>query len=846
MFQLHRKITWLLLFLPFFSFGQAVHVPNSYETLPLSEVLADLVRNGDMKLSYNPEELSNFHLSTSGRFDSVDDFLDKVFIDKPLEYKKIAGVYVLFKNQKKVAKRLILRDKETGVEIPNAHIALGKQLYCSNDSGSVQFETTENVPLRVQIQHIAFKPVDSMIQWRDEEELQIDLRAKTISLEPINVRDTRLEPTRMVYFDSGKKRVTQKGIPAISGYAGERLWAMLKTLPGIFSAHEAPSGYLIKGDMPGQAGINLEGIRLHEMEHLLGNISGIQPAAISEISFSPHGDKSQRGDFSGGLLQVKMKRANPDSFLVEVGTTALMGDFALSTPLWKGAGVSVGFRQTLRDMSSRGRIHQVEKSMSGEVTNDTVLTDVIPYNDFRDGNFIFHQDIGKAKLKFAAYLSTDNQLFDSDLNDTDVNISLNSSLQTNNLGQALTLSLPVSDGSSLGVNISHSKLAKEKDVKLDHWGFNQAIETKIFAESSVEEYFTQLSMKTEFGSAFRFNFGMDGNYVSLINKESNNGIFYHSYDQDEWKFSTFSDIEYRLERTTFAVGGRLNYIPAFSDFVFEPKISVRHNFLPQLGFFANVGRSSQFYYPIVNEQKSAKSQLRWVFYDQDSIPARNTFYSSLGVGYNTGKFGATIQANYRFLKNSLEEKRIGSEKYDGANSVVEKKGTTFRYRALESMVYYCGKNYSATLSYVLSKFDKASNLTPDTYVPTMSDQRHELKALQVFKFRQFQFSMNYIFGSGVPPYLVSVDQINSFERTDSYSRLDVSAFYFFQYKDFEFELGSSVINLLGRENPKFNTSIYTTPINVRNYDFYYDISSLPFTVSLDLRVRFGFRVRNRK
>jgi hypothetical protein len=78
----------------------------------------------------------------------------------------------------------------------------------------------------------------------------------------------------------------------------------------------------------------------------------------------------------------------------------------------------------------------------------------------------------------------------------------------------------------------------------------------------------------------------------------------------------------------------------------------------------------------------------------------------------------------------------------------------------------------------------------------LHDQRHEFKVAGLFNWKPMYFSINYVFGSGLPNPL----DLLSEENIQPYSRLDVALMGRYQKEKFSLDIGVSVINVLNTQN----------------------------------------------
>jgi hypothetical protein len=143
--------------------------------------------------------------------------------------------------------------------------------------------------------------------------------------------------------------------------------------------------------------------------------------------------------------------------------------------------------------------------------------------------------------------------------------------------------------------------------------------------------------------------------------------------------------------------------------------------------------------------------------------------------------------------------------------------------------------------------------------PSPDDQLHEFKIYGNINLKDFEFSSNWIFGSGKPysiPYIV-IDQtllngsnkifvvnnpnLNT-SRLPSYQRMDMSVSYHFNLGKVVSRAGLSIINVYNHNNTIYRNYQYTSQGNANgvNYEIIENnnVKALGFTPSLfiDLKI----------
>jgi hypothetical protein len=110
---------------------------------------------------------------------------------------------------------------------------------------------------------------------------------------------------------------------------------------------------------------------------------------------------------------------------------------------------------------------------------------------------------------------------------------------------------------------------------------------------------------------------------------------------------------------------------------------------------------------------------------------------------------------------------------------------------------------------------------------------HEFKAAGLFNVHSFNFSANYVYGSG----LEILKKVFGEEANTAYNRVDVACTYKFAPKWVSGELGLSILNLFDTQNLRYaNLKNFQLTQDLGNFKVY--SSSVPFTPVLFLNVVF--------
>ena len=144
------------------------------------------------------------------------------------------------------------------------------------------------------------------------------------------------------------------------------------------------------------------------------------------------------------------------------------------------------------------------------------------------------------------------------------------------------------------------------------------------------------------------------------------------------------------------------------------------------------------------------------------------------------------------------------------------------------------KKHEVWASYTLSKTEEYfPYFRKADYRDAPQDQRHEVKGALLLNFNPFYFSSNYVYGSGFPDRQPLPE--SSIIR-HPYSRLDVSFIYRHTIKNYHFEAGISILNLLNTENIKYSNLIRVPDDQSASISILAE--AVPFTPTIYLNLSF--------
>jgi TonB family protein len=152
------------------------------------------------------------------------------------------------------------------------------------------------------------------------------------------VERDRYDPYEIVVVGEKRReevsRITLHGaeLQQIPGTFGDP-FRVIQALPGVASTVSLLPFPVVRGASPSSTGYLLDGTRIPLLYHLLIGTSVIHPEFIDEIQFYPGGAPAPYGQYAGGIVDGRTRRARADEHLLDFDANLLQAGGFVREPL---------------------------------------------------------------------------------------------------------------------------------------------------------------------------------------------------------------------------------------------------------------------------------------------------------------------------------------------------------------------------------------------------------------------------------------------------------------------------------------------------------------------------------
>ncbi|MFY9151940.1 MAG: TonB-dependent receptor [Prolixibacteraceae bacterium] len=842
------------------------------QDLPLSQVLLHLREQYDFQFSYSESQLSQYKITVSKSFASKEEALKYLFDGLPFQIKKTGNVFVIIPDKKKQKEQQKKQQTQISGQIveagsseplPFSKILINNHPMIADVTGNFIFTATADSAFRVRISHLGYYLYDTLLYASVNQRFK--LVPSTIDLPEVLVQNMPVERATMLGEKAGKITINHNIARFLPGQGDNSVFNMVKLMPGIQAAGEQSSDLLIWGSYEGQSLVTFDEFTLFGLKNYNDNISVANPFLVKNIEILKGGFDAKYGNRIGGIVNITAKNGNLKKpvFSLNINPTTVNGMVEL--PLNKQSSLLFAYRQTYYNLYNSGDFNffaptfKAPKDLSKPTMHRNISFDMDVYPDdyqFRDMNLKYSYQFGNGDqfyvsmygggdyFNLLAEANTSIELKMGKNRTIPVSINLTDEEKNRQRGLSVFYHTKWTDNLVSKFILSHSDFSKTLTDNvntvntLTHAVYNKdQVYTK---NTALENSFRMENLLTfldghqlEFGGGFYSNEAQIELQTNLTDTLSIDNLNNYS---NKTAFLYFNDNLPIGSRFVLKTGARINKSLDRNTTFFEPRISAGYKLSEQFKLNASWGRYHQFIYKVANVDRNQNYTYLWVA-GNENIPVLSATHWVGELNYFKNDLNLNFQAYYKTTQN-LSERVFEQRNFKGTR--MDGYYPYFGDSKTYGLDFYAKKEFGKhsiwaayTWSKALERFAPANAGLPE-YSLAPQHQLHEFKVAGLFNIRQFYFSGNYVYGSGLEILRKVFEEANG---NVAYNRVDAAVTYKFNPKRFSGELGLSVLNVFNTQNLRYaNLKNFQLTPEMGNFRVY--SSSVPFTPVLFLKLVF--------
>ncbi|MEM7107489.1 MAG: TonB-dependent receptor [Bacteroidota bacterium] len=869
----------------------SLKISGSYEQIPLVNILKEWRKAYNLKIAYDTELIANLKVSAEFVNEPVDRALGNLLRETTLDFITVNNKIAIIPKtnekvppentaRKNISIKGVVKDVATGETLPNATIRIAgtSKGTASNVDG---FFSLLNTPSDTSTLHISYLGyMSKKIRLTPEMNLQnltVNLQTEVKLLEDITVSDTynkSMEVTDIV----SKTAFNPRSMTSLPSLGELDLFKTIQLMPGVSGENESSANLIIRGSLPSQNLVLLDGFTIYHLDHFFGLFSALNPDVVKDVQVFKGGFESKYGGRVGGVVDIVSKSGNTNKPTLNVGLNLISARATYETPIGKKFNMLVSLRRAFTDVIQSGLYNKLfniarrnDEQLARPLDNPQ-LDEIQPDFFFTDFNGKFsYRPTDRDIVSLSLYAGADNLTGNTTtrIDDGQVPVffeeTLNELTEWGNNGLSLKWGRQWDAMHYSNLRISGGNFFRD-------YAFNYASELNIAdsvtlfevnfrQENTIDDINLSFDNEILINDRLRLDAG-----ISIVNHE----ISYRTFlgdsivgdDSNQGTISSFyttikADITPKLSAS---IGARLNYHEANDQSYNAPRIGLSYKVSESLNLKLGLGKYHQFVNQIVYDDPYRGNQNFWVFSNDEGAPIVESDHLIGGFTYECNGFLLDIEGYVKDLNGLVEFNLVpffNSDNLDDVGFLVNGSG---RMRGLDFLVQKEVGKYKGWIAYSWAKSEQSfAQVNDGEYYPSLQDRRHELKFINIFNTGRWHFSSSWIYGSGRPyaefevsyltddnglvtDFAVAKTNTNA-ARLPDYHRLDLSVAYDFSWNDNRGQAGLSVFNVYGRRNLKtrrLNVAELQAALETTNQPeaTYRDLVLIDFTPSIFVNFTF--------
>jgi ferric enterobactin receptor len=834
-------------------------ITENFEGTPLAAALQLLENKYGIELAYESNAVAQTIIDQQLNASSLDQAFTQLLSDTHLSFMVVGQNKVMIRPDFSEPETALTPYQFTGrVTSSSDQSPLPYALLLSSD-GNTGTYTDDNgqfvlpidkdkLPLALKVHYLSYEEKTVYLDAsQHNQKIHISLHPKSIAIEPVTVIE--LPPLLKSDADYSSLSIQAGLLDRLPGFAGGAdVFRQLQLLPGVDATNDRSVGLNVRAGGEDENLIILDGITLFQADHFFGIFSALNTYAIDEIALYKNAFPAEYGGRTSSILEASGKAPLSQAFTGRIELNSLLLNGMLSIPLSPDMSLMLSGRVTNQDVTDSqlfGLIQHTETLLSRTINHEMPERNILSVEpDFRfyDTHMKWQWQATNKDAFQASYFKS----FDDFSYEYEVAIPRNIN---GNIVNGKENYLEAADWENTGFSLQYAR------------SWNEALKSTLqYSRSQLQSQRTL--------DAFYIGPFLQEKPILAVRTAQDNEIINHAVGlKNEWQYKQDASLVfgYHFERNdvnhqiafarspllssderasihalyaehtntwdngfSITSGLRANYYQLKQQAYWSPRIQLHYPVNDYFKLKASLSRYHQFLRKFNFEDRLGRNFGFWVLGDEDIYPVAHANQLMLGTQFITSSgWSVDIEAYTRHregvLTYALTSPGFRTEDEEVPMRYVLFSGTG-RTIGIDFLIKRSWKNYASWLSYTISK---STNQFPEVNdglsYPSQDDRRHQLKWVNTFEWKRWNFSASYIFASGKPYVDITrfgilddrrdVDIDNFITYLDDYHRVDVGLSYQFSLFKKTAGIDASVFNIFDHDNIAYRQFIFAVPRN---------------------------------
>tara|TARA_B100000614_G_scaffold56727_1_gene49777 strand:+ start:1442 stop:3805 length:2364 start_codon:yes stop_codon:yes gene_type:complete len=675
--------------------------------------------------------------------------------------------------------------------------------------------------------------------------LVISLTALTSTLNEVVV-STESSKFLQASAEISNHRMSVQQISLMPSIGEVDIFRSLQLLPGVSATNENSSGLYVRGGQPQENLVLIDGIKVYNVDHFFGFFSAFNANAIKSVDLYKGAFPSKYGGRLSSVIDLTGKVGSFNEVKGGLNVNLLSASGSIEIPFLDKFSFFATGRRSFTDILQTSFFEKIYDQFDPDDDIEN-LDPWVPNFNFLDLNAkLSYKPTSDDLITFSFYSGEDNLVETSDtrrfqypnfgdIDEIEIRGDLDRISRWGNNGYSFKWSRQWNPKFFNTLNVSYSQYYNYQD---DSYFVNAIIpdlDSTIFdlsvildQDNKVEDFTARYDAELLSGKNNKFEIGLEftrSDIDYLFVRDDTLSIIDNSQLSD--LYSAY--ISYNLtsvKNLNLKVGLRASRYELTKENYLAPRFQLDYEFIKNVKIKLGYGVHNQFVKQIIGENVTSRSRDFWQLSDDSDINVGESTHYIAGLSYENSSWLIDTELFYKDIKNITEfslrfqNTNLNSLFFNGDGEV----------KGFETLVQKKIDKYTGWISYT---YIDAENIFPllnygDPF-PAPNTQKNEFKIFNNYEINGWNFSLNFIYGSGKaftePSYNYNITLLDESELNyigvgpkngsllPDYHRLDLSVHHIFNIQKSKGDIGVSIFNLYN----KINTWYYEYNFDQRPY-----------------------------
>ena len=675
--------------------------------------------------------------------------------------------------------------------------------------------------------------------------LVISLTALTSTLNEVVV-STESSKFLQASAEISNHRMSVQQISLMPSIGEVDIFRSLQLLPGVSATNENSSGLYVRGGQPQENLVLLDGIKVYNVDHFFGFFSAFNANAIKSVDLYKGAFPSKYGGRLSSVIDLTGKVGSFNEVKGVLNVNLLSASGSIEIPFLDKFSFFATGRRSFTDILQTSFFEKIYDQFDPDDDIENLDPWVPNFNFFDLNAKLSYKPTRDDLITISFYSGEDNLVETSDtrrfqypnfgdIDEIEIRGDLDRISRWGNNVYSFKWSRQWNPKFFNTLNVSYSQYYNYQD---DSYFVNAIIpdlDSTIFdlsvildQDNKVEDFTARYDAELLSGKNNKFEIGLEftrSDIDYLFVRDDTLSIIDNSQLSD--LYSAY--ISYNLtsvKNLNLKVGLRASRYELTKENYLAPRFQLDYEFIKNVKIKLGYGVHNQFVKQIIGENVTSRSRDFWQLSDDSDINVGESTHYIAGLSYENSSWLIDAELFYKDIKNITEfslrfqNTNLNSLFFNGDGEV----------KGFETLVQKKIDKYTGWISYT---YIDAENIFPllnygDPF-PAPNTQKNEFKIFNNYEINGWNFSLNFIYGSGKaftePSYNYNITLLDESELNyigvgpkngsllPDYHRLDLSVHHIFNIQKSKGDIGVSIFNLYN----KINTWYYEYNFDQRPY-----------------------------